>query len=70
MNESLDKLIYRQVFDTQNLIESHPPQIRNANKKIVHQIACPPESIHQGQLTFSRWQAMKLPNIIFSHTPK
>lgn len=70
MNESLDRLICRHVFDTQNLIESHPPKIRNANKKIVHQIACPPVSIHQGQLIFSRWQAMKLPNIIFLRTPK
>jgi hypothetical protein len=70
MNESLDRLICRHVFDTQSLIKSHPPQIRNANKKIVHQIACPPDSIHQGQLIFSRWQAMKLPNIIFSQTPE
>jgi Poly (ADP-ribose) glycohydrolase (PARG) len=66
MNNSLDKLICRHVFDTQKLVDSYPPKIRNSNKKIVYQIACPSDSLHRGQLTFSRWQALSLDEIPLS----
>jgi hypothetical protein len=56
----LDRLICRHVFDTQNLVDTYPPKLRNANKKIVHQIACPPNSVHSGRLVCSRWQARAL----------
>ncbi len=60
MNEFLENSICRHTFDAQNLINSHPPKLKNANKKIVYQIACPPKSIHNGRLTFSRWREIPL----------
>jgi hypothetical protein len=57
----LDRLICRHVFDTQKLVDTYPPKLRNANKKIVNRIACPPNSVHSGQLIFSRWQPILLP---------
>ncbi len=63
MNEVLPKSICCHTFDVQSLIDSHPPQLKNANKKIVYQIASPPNSIHHGRLTFSRWQAIPLTQI-------
>jgi hypothetical protein len=61
MNDFLDSLICRQTFDTQVLMSSHPPKFSDANKKIVYNICCPPGCTHQGQLAFSRWHAMALP---------
>ncbi len=63
MNEATDNLICRHIFDTQNLIDIHPVKLRDANKKIVYQIACPPNSRHNGRLVFSRWQAIPLTQV-------
>lgn len=61
MSESQPQPIYREVFDTQTLVESFPPKLRDRNKKVVYRIACPLGSVHGGQLVFSRWAAMSLP---------
>jgi Poly (ADP-ribose) glycohydrolase (PARG) len=66
MNEFLDSLIFRQKFDTQTLISSHPPKFHNANKQIVYDICCPPGCTHQGQLAFSRWSGMQIPEYLSS----
>ncbi len=63
MNNSSDNLICRHTFNTQYLVASYPPKIRNANKKIVYQIACPPNSNHTGELVFSRWRSISLAEI-------
>jgi hypothetical protein len=63
MNNSSDNLICRHLFNTQYLVTSYPPKIRNANKKVVHQIACPPNSNHTGELVFSRWRSIPLAEI-------
>ncbi len=60
MNDFSAHLICRHTFNTQNLIDSHPPKLRNTNKKVVYQIACPPNSIYSGELVFSRWQTVPL----------
>jgi Poly (ADP-ribose) glycohydrolase (PARG) len=60
MNDFSEHLICRHTFNAQNLIESHPPKLRNANKKVVYQIACPPNSIYSGELIFSRWRTVPL----------
>lgn len=54
-------LICRHTFDAQNLVDSHPPEFKNANKKIVYAIACPPGSTHRGEIVFARWQTMSFP---------
>jgi hypothetical protein len=63
MSDLSDYQICRHIFDAQNIIDAHPPKIKNTNKKIVYQIACPPNSIQNGRLTFARWRTMPLPSI-------
>ncbi|PSB57937.1 hypothetical protein C7B77_06640 [Chamaesiphon polymorphus CCALA 037] len=70
MNNSSDNLICRHTFNAQQLVDSHPAKIRNANKKIVHRIACPPNSIHQGEIVFSRWRSIELAEISPSLTDR
>ncbi|MEZ2238588.1 hypothetical protein [Microcoleus sp.] len=64
MNNLLDSSICRQTFDTQALIDSYPPKFYNVNKQIVYDICCPHGCTHQGQLVFSRWHAMVLPEYL------
>jgi len=54
----------RLVFPTQKLMEEHPPVLWNRNKRIVFEVACPPESISAGELTYTRWSAMALPGAV------
>lgn len=42
----------------------HPPIWTNPNKKLVFEIACPPTSVHRGQLAYSRWQEIPLPHAV------
>ncbi|MBK6408009.1 MAG: hypothetical protein IPF66_25175 [Holophagales bacterium] len=51
----------RREFAAQRLVEEHPPVLRSPNKKVVHEIACPPGSFQRGTLVYSRWAAMPLP---------
>ncbi len=51
----------RREFAAQSLFEEHPPVIRSPNKKVVFEVACPPGSFHRGNLVYSRWAAMPLP---------
>jgi hypothetical protein len=52
--------ICRYTFDTRELIETHPAKLHHPNKRIVYDIACPANSVHSGQLVFSRWNAIAL----------
>lgn len=51
----------RQTFNTQQLVKEHPPRFEHPCKQLVYDIACPPGSVHQGELVFSRWPACTLP---------
>lgn len=53
--------ICRRVFDAQKLVAEFPPRISDRNKKLVYGIACPPGSVHSGQIAFSRWASDGLP---------
>ena len=53
--------IERQRFGVQELVREHPPRWRDRNKQIVFEIACPAGSAHTGQIEFSRWAALPLP---------
>jgi hypothetical protein len=48
-------------FDLRLLMAEHPPVLRNENKRIVFGIACPPGCLHEGRLTYSRWEPLPLP---------
>jgi hypothetical protein len=54
--------IERLVFDTNRLMTEHPPVLRNQNKKTVYAIACPLGCVHNGELEYTRWCAMALPD--------
>lgn len=53
--------IERSVFETHRLMAEHPPVWRDRNKRVVYEIACPPGCWHGGQLAYTRWRAMPLP---------
>ena len=53
--------IERQTFDAAGLMAEHPPVLRNANKRAVFDVACPEGARHQGEVTYTRWRAMPLP---------
>ncbi|MBD2576266.1 hypothetical protein [Oscillatoria sp. FACHB-1406] len=61
MNQDANAPICRHTFAAQNLMDSHPPKVKNPNKKIVFDIASPPEATHSGEIVFSRWKTMPLP---------
>ncbi len=61
MNKSTPEPIYRSTFATQQLVTDFPPDLTSTRKQLVYHIACPPGSIHQGSLEFSRWPAFPLP---------
>jgi hypothetical protein len=52
----------RRVFRARELMDEHPPVLRDANKLAVFKIACPPRSTHGGQLVYTRWKAVPLPD--------
>src|SRR5271168_4553320 len=64
-----DSPICREIVDTQKLVASFPPKLHDRNKKVVYLIACPPGSVHGGQLNFTRWQEMPLPEQFPSSGP-
>lgn len=66
MDELSNSLICRHIFDAHDLVNSHPPKLKNKNKKVVYEIACPSGCHHSGQLIFSRWRAMLLRDLISS----
>jgi len=54
--------VLRLRFDTHRLVREHPPQLMHEGKRIVYETACPPGTVHGGELSYSRWQAMRLPS--------
>jgi hypothetical protein len=53
--------IDRRRFDAAALMRDHPPRWTHPNKRLVFEIACPPGSVHQGTIGYSRWAAEPLP---------
>ena len=51
----------RYQFDAQQLMVEHPPNWHHPNKQIVFDIACPPGSAHGGEIEYTRWPAMAIP---------
>lgn len=54
----------RRTFEAQRLFDEHPPVIHDPNKRAVFEIACPEGARHGGEVVFTRWRAMKLPEEI------
>ena len=51
----------RRTYEARSLFAAHPPRLRDPNKRVVLEIACPPGSSHGGRIVASRWAAMPLP---------
>jgi len=58
------KPICRYEFDAADIVSKYPAQIENTNKEIVFGIASPPDAVHSGKITFTRWRQMPLPDTI------
>lgn len=53
--------IERRTWDARRLFEEHPPRIHDRNKRIVLGVACPETAQLAGEVSFTRWAAMTLP---------
>jgi hypothetical protein len=53
--------ICRRVFDAATLMAEFPPNFTHPNKRVVYDIACPPDSLSAGEIVFSRWATTGLP---------
>jgi hypothetical protein len=54
----------RRAYAAQRLFESHRPVIHDPNKRVVYGIACPVGSKHAGEVVFTRWAGMPLPEAV------
>lgn len=57
----LQEALERRSFDAARLMAEHPPILRDANKRAVHEIACPRGCVHRGVVRYARWPASALP---------
>jgi len=58
------KPLSRRVFQAHTLMEQHPPKWRDPNKKTVFNLACPPDAVHEGELTYTRWPPAEVPETL------
>jgi hypothetical protein len=52
------------VFVAARLMTEHPPVFRHPNKQAVYECACPPGCTHGGEIRYTRWSPMPLPERI------
>lgn len=55
------KRLDSQTFEIGDLMREHPPVCRG-NKRIVYEIACPPDTVHSGTLEYLRYPSDTLPD--------
>jgi hypothetical protein len=51
-------------FDTGEMVAKYPPRWQHPNKEAVYRIVCAPGCKHGGHLTYSRWPAFPLPEVM------
>lgn len=51
----------RRTYAPSELLAKHPPKLRNLNKQLVFELACPPAATHGGAIEVTRWAAAPLP---------
>jgi hypothetical protein len=56
------KPLQRRTYRAAELVRRHPPVLRNENKQLLFAIACPPGTVHAGELEYSRWPELPLPS--------
>ena len=63
-------LLSRHVFPAQVLMAAHPPRWQNESKRLVARLSCPDGATHSGEVTFTRWRAIPLPESLPEPVPK
>jgi hypothetical protein len=53
--------LQRRTYLAAELMRRHPPVLRHENKQLVFAIACPSGTVHSGELEYSRWPEIRLP---------
>ena len=53
--------LYRVSYPVAEVSRAYPPTLRNRNKQIVYDIACPLGTVSDGTITAARWAALSLP---------
>jgi poly(ADP-ribose)glycohydrolase PARG len=51
----------RRDYDPGALITAHPPILHHPHKRSVFEMCCPPNAVHTGSITVTRWSAAPLP---------
>jgi len=51
-------------YTAERLFAEHPPVFTNRNKQAVFDIACPAGCKHRGELYYSRWETLPLPDMV------
>lgn len=54
--------LQRRTYEAAALVRQHPAVLRHPNKQLLYAIACPPGTVHTGQLEYSRWPELSLPD--------
>lgn len=52
--------LQRRTYPAAELVRRHPPVLRNENKQLLFAIACPPGTVHAGEVDYSRWPELPL----------
>ncbi len=64
MSDPVPLPLQRDTFPAHRLMTEHPPVLHDPNKKVVFGVACPAGTVHEGEIHYSRWPTMPLPERI------
>lgn len=64
MSDPVPLPLQRNTFPAHRLMTEHPPVLRDPNKRVVFDVACPAGTVHEGEINYSRWPTMPLPERI------
>ena len=59
----MERICY-QVFDAHEIINEFPARLDDTNKEIVYETSSPRRAIHSGNISFSRWRQLPLPESV------
>ena len=57
-------------FHTESLVSRFPPRWQHRLKRVVYDIACPPDAVHGGAIEYTRWPARPLPAHLPTDEPR
>lgn len=63
-SEGTLKPLSRRTFQACELMEQYPPRWEHLNKEVVYQLACPPGTVHAGEVVYTRWPPATVPETL------